>query len=136
MRIKQIKLPVSQRFACTPRQVKAAFGPAALEWVSFGNPIRTFAFDHRASRAPKLSGAVVASAQVNREGLAHLCFFPIMRDGYPDSAASDFATSILPSLARWISEMHSRPATAIVGVEESVIEWNGSDHSVHRLTFL
>lgn len=136
MKIKQINLPASQRFACTPRQVKAAFRATTLEWVSFGSPIRTFSFDHRASAVPKLSGAVVASASVNRDGQAHLCVFPIKRDGYPDSAASDFATSVLPGLASWISEMHSRPETAIVGVEESVIEWTGSGHSVHRLTFL
>ncbi|MCB9886052.1 MAG: hypothetical protein H6838_11190 [Planctomycetes bacterium] len=136
MRIKQIGLPSNHRFACSRRQVKAAFAPGALDWVSFGDPIRTFMFDHRASRIPQLSGFVVASASVNRDESAYLCLFPISRSSYPDTAASDFSARVLPSMARWIMELHSRPSTAVVGVEQSVVEWTGATHEVHKLTFL
>lgn len=136
MRISRITLPRSQRFACTPRQVKATFAPDALEWVSFGSPIRTFSFDHRAARIPKLAGPVVASASVHRDGRAHLCVFPIQREVYPDAAADEFVVAVLPVLAQWIGELHARPETAVVGVEESVVEWTGGKHVLHRLTFL
>jgi len=72
MRISSIKLPKSEVFPCSRRDVKRVFEPTDLEWVSFGHPIRTFSFDTRASEVPKLSRPVALSLAVNRERRAHL----------------------------------------------------------------
>lgn len=136
MRLGKIKLPAVERFACSPRQARAAFAAAALEWISFGKFIRTFSFDSRAARVPKLSGFVVASLAINRRGESHFCVYPVRRDRYPDAAADDFVASVLPRLSGWLAAMQARPATAVVGIEESVVEWTGGGHVTHTLTFL
>lgn len=44
--------------------------------------------------------------------------------------------SVLPRLARWLADMRARPATAVVGLEQAVVEWASETHVIHNVTFL
>jgi len=102
MQIRGIRLPNTEIFACSRRDIKKVFEAAALEWVSFGRPIRSFHFDGRMTRRPTLVGHVVAALTINRDGAAHLCLYPVRRASYPQAARFDFSADILPHLRRWL----------------------------------
>jgi hypothetical protein len=136
VRIRGIRLPDSERFPCARRRIRELFGEEDFAWVSFGFPIRSFRFDTRAARRPKLVGPIVASLAIDRDLVAHLCIYPIRRTGYPVDAERDFSVRVLPSLREWLHAKKSRPATAVVGHESIIVEWTGEEHRCHHLRFL
>jgi hypothetical protein len=136
MQVKTIRLPKSEVFPCSRRDVKVVFDPDELEWVSFGNPIRTFSFDSRATGVPKLSGPVVLSLAISRERTAHLCVFPIPYAKYPEKARGQMVESVLPRFAQWLRAKQRQSTTAVLGHEQIVAEWDGKTHRYHELRFL
>lgn len=136
MRIRGIRLPDSHRFPCSRRRIKELFGAGELAWVSFGSPIRTFRFDSQVAHRPQLVGPVVASVAITRDLEAHLCVYPVARATYPEAAADEFLSRVLPTVRDWLHAKRSRPATGILGHEEIVVEWTGSEHKCHELRFM
>jgi len=136
MRITTIRLPKSELFPCSRRDVKSVFDPDELEWVSFGNPIRTFSFDFYATGVPRLSGPVAISLMMSRVREAHLCVFPVPREGYSEKARAQMVESVLPRFAEWLRAKQSHPDTAVLGHEQIIAEWNGKTHQCHELRFL
>jgi hypothetical protein len=112
--------------------VKELFAADDLEWVSFGHPIRTFSFQSKAQR-PHLTGRVVASLTLNRERRAWLCLYPMRRARYPEAAQADFSAAVLPRLRDWLHEKRRQPETAILGHNETLVEWTGGSHRHHEL---
>jgi hypothetical protein len=133
MRIYGIRLPDAEVFPCSRRRVKEVFANDELEWVSFGNPIRSFRFDGRMTQRPRLVGPVVASLSIDRENSAHLCLYPVKLELYPSPAQAHFSIEVLPRLQRWLHDKQSRPETAIVGHEELLVEWTEQGHRHHEL---
>jgi len=133
MLIRGIRLPDTEVFSCSRRRIREVFGSNELEWVSFGNPIRSFRFDSQVKHQPYLVGPVVASLAINRERSAHLCLYPVRRESYPPPTRSEFSTEVLPRVRRWLRDKQSRPDTAIVGHEELLVEWTGQVHEYHEL---
>jgi hypothetical protein len=136
MRIWTIRLPSSEKFPCSPRDVKRVFSSEELDWVSFGNPIRTFTFDSRATATTTLRGPVTLSLTVNRERRAHLCVFPIAKSDRPELARAELTNVVLPQFADWLRAKQRRPATAVLGHEKIFAEWSGAIHRLHELRYL
>jgi hypothetical protein len=131
-----LKLPKSQRFACSKRDIKMTFPDNVLGWVSLGF-IKSFTFDRRHSPYPKFGGPVVArlSAPHRSDGDSTpiLCLFPVRVDQYPQSAAEEFKSEILPKMKEWLDCELTRPETAVVGLDECiVVEWTGDQHRCHQ----
>jgi hypothetical protein len=104
-------------------------------YVSFGLN-RKFEFDSRCPRPPQLNGTVIASVSCNREEKIRIYFYPISQDLYPQNAKNEFHNEVLPSIKEWVHNQTSKPETAVLGVEQFLIEWNGETHLTHQLNFL
>lgn len=136
MRVRGIRLPDGETFACSRRDIKELFASDDLAWVSFGSPIRSFRFDLQATHRPSLLGPVVASLTINRDREAHLCVYPISREAYSELAKDEMRSRVLPSLRDWLRAKRLQPATATLGHYEIIVEWTGSEHRCHELRFL
>jgi hypothetical protein len=62
MKFRTIKLPDSERFACSARELKAAFSDIENLEVYCGVLGKSFSFDSRSKKRPRLQGLVVAEA--------------------------------------------------------------------------
>jgi len=136
MTIDTIKLPTSERFACSLKAAKQLFAEFENLSVHFGSLGKTFAFDSRAKECPTLSGPVVASLSISRDSKAILRFYAVRRNAYSHTAADEFVTTWLPVMQEWLLSKLSRPATAILGIEQLLIEWNSQKHRKQEIRFL
>jgi hypothetical protein len=125
-----LKLPRSQRFACSKRDIKLVFPDDVLRWVSivFFN---TFDFDRRLAPSPKFVGPVIAQLSAGTEPT--LSIFPVRIDQYPQSVAEEFKSEILPKMKVWLDGELTRSVTDIAGREGFAVEWTGGRHRCHRL---
>lgn len=103
--------------------------------VSFGLT-RKFEFDSRCSKKPIVKGTVVASASCQRDKAINLSFFPISQNNYSKEEYEQFQSEVLPILEEWIREQINKTDTAILGIEELVIERNEKKHLFHKTKFL
>lgn len=136
MKFRTIKLPASERFACTARELKAAFSDVENLAVYCGVLGKSFAFDSRSKNRPRLQGTVVADAQVSRDLASTFNLYVLSREDYPDTAADEFCESIIPEIRQWLKAQLAKPTTAILGVESLLIEWTGHEHKKHMMRFL
>ena len=136
MKFQTIKLPASERFACSARELKAAFSDIENLVVSCGVLGKSFAFDSRSRTRPRLQGTVVAYAQVSRDLTSIFNLYVLSKEDYPEIAAHEFCDSIIPEIREWLKVRLSRPTTAIIGVESLLIEWTGNEHKKHMMRFL
>ena len=136
MKLETISLPKSERFACSARELKAAFSDVEHLGVYCGVLGKSFSFDGRSKTRPKLEGTVVAAAQVSRELEAILNLYAIRREDYPERAAGEFCDSIIPQIRDWLRSQLARQPTAILGVESLIIEWTGREHKKYDMRFL
>ncbi|HYU25410.1 MAG TPA: hypothetical protein VEO74_09425 [Thermoanaerobaculia bacterium] len=136
MELKAIKLPASQSFAASRRAVRQTFGDVDELSAWFGYMTRTFTFDSRLRHRPRIAGTVIASLSVSRDRSAHLRLYPIARALYSDDAAAQFSAEMLPRLKSWLRQQLAKPETAILGVEEIVVEWVRGNHRIHEVRFL
>jgi hypothetical protein len=136
MKLKAIKLPKSKRFACSAKELKAAFSGFENLGVYCGALGKSFEFDGRSKNRPKLEGTVVAQAQVSRELESLLILYPTCREEYSEHAANIFCDKILPQIREWIKSQLAKSQTAILGVETLIVEWTGHEHRKHEMRFL
>jgi hypothetical protein len=136
MKLKTINLPKSERFACSAKELKAAFSGIENLGVYCGALGKSFAFDGSSTNRPKLEGIVVADAQVSRELDAHLILYPVRREDYPERATNEFCDLLLPQIRGWLEVQLAKSQTAILGVESLIIEWTGREHKRHEIRFL
>jgi hypothetical protein len=62
-----------------------------------------------------------------------LCLFPVRVDQYPQSAAGEFKSEILPKMKEWLDRELTRSETAVVGLDECfAVEWTGDQHRCHQ----
>ena len=136
MDFRTINLPPSEKFPCSARILKAAFSDVDNLGIYCGVLGKTFAFDSRSKNRPRLTGTVVAQAQVDRHLAAMLIVYALKNEDYPEKAANEFCSSIIPDVHTWLKAEISKPTTAILGVESLVIEWTGIKHEKHAMRFL
>lgn len=136
MKLETIKLPKSERFACSARELKAAFSGVENLGVYCGALGKSFSFDSRSKRRPTLEGTVVASAQVSRDLEAILNLYAIRREDYSERAADEFRDSIIPQIREWLKSQLAKQRTAVLGVESLLVEWTGRGHKKHEMRFL
>ena len=96
----------------------------------------SFRFDPRCYHQPKLSGTVVASVSVSRDLTAIFQVYSLPVDSYPDDAVAQFKEDILPRMPSWLLAQLAKPQTGILGHEELIVEWTGSEHREHALRLL
>jgi hypothetical protein len=157
VKIRAIKLPKSERFACAPHHIRQTFRSDRLDSVDFGSPDRYFTQrpwvsrflrDGRPSYTPPvhLDGLVVAALTVRRARHAMLQHMPpyiwlrlfaVTSERYSDEAANDFVDKVLPEMRTWLQAQLAKPESMRVGLDEDlVVEWNGTAHVAHRLKYL
>lgn len=124
-----------ETYATNRRQIKFYFSREEDIDVFFGLN-RKFEFDSRCPRTPQLNGTVVASVSCNRDKKISFNFYPISQDFYPQNANMEFHNEVLPSIKEWIHNQISKPETAVLGVEQCIIEWDRKTHLLHHLKFL
>ena len=132
------------RYPCSKRDVKALLGERDDVQVSFGLSKR-YELDGAEVRQPQLQGTVVAVASVDRRpeilefdrthGLtpATVFLYEISRNTYTDEAGSKFSSRVLPALKQWILDELAKPETSVLGIEELIVEWDGSSHRTHQV---
>jgi len=133
MRISERRLPKTEGYPCTRRQVKSTFDGTDVKWISLGS-IRHFEFDKRSTHRPKIQGMVVASVTYSPQREAYVCIYVVRRAEYPAEAQDDFRTHVLPRMRQWLRRQIEKPDTAILGYEEMIVEWNETTHVFHKLT--
>jgi len=136
MRIESIKLPQSERFAASVTTLRSLFRNVEPPSIYLGALSKTFQFDSRCHKRPKLSGVIIASLGVSRQREGLLLFYPVSQKIYSKAAAVEFENSILPQIINWFEKQLSKPETAILGHEDLIIEWVNGEHKFHALRFL
>src|SRR6266404_4072999 len=112
MKFRTINLPNSERFACSARKLKAAFSDVQNLEIYCGVLGKSFAFDSRSKKRPRLQGTVVAQAQINRDLAAILILYALSKGNYPETAANEFCDSIIQEIHQWLNGQLAKPKTA------------------------
>lgn len=136
MVLKSTVVPKSRRLAARKSCVKSAFEGVEPISIWLGGLTKTFAFDSRATKRPKLVGPVVASVSVSRDRSAIFQLYPVDRSRYPELASAAFEAEVLGHIREWLDRQLSKPETAVLGCEELVVEWRGGKHQTHELRYL
>ncbi|GAB1779538.1 hypothetical protein PMEGAS67_50150 [Priestia megaterium] len=124
-----------ETYVTTKKQLKKYISPLTNVDFSFGLT-RCFEYDNSRSHHPELKGTVVAVASFYRDRSFNLSFFPIVRNVYPEAAYEEFNHNILLAIQRWVCEQLKKPDTAIVGIEQLIVEWKDNKHLLNNVTFL
>jgi len=124
-----------ETYVTTKKQLKKYISQLTNVDFSFGLT-RYFEWGSRRSHHPKLKGTVVAVVSFYRDKSLNLSFFPIVSNLYPEAAYEEFNYNILQAIQKWVCQQLEKPDTAMVGVEQLVVEWDGNKHLLHSVTFL
>ncbi|MGI8382565.1 hypothetical protein ACR0S4_28775 [Priestia megaterium] len=124
-----------ETYVTTKKQLKKYISPLTNVDFSFGLT-RCFEWGNRRSHCSKVKGTVVVVVSFHRDKSLNLSFFPIARNVYPEAAYVEFNNNILLAIQRWMCEQLEKPDTAIVGIEQLLVEWEGNKHLLHNVTFL
>jgi hypothetical protein len=136
MTLKSINLPKSERFAVSAAYLRRVFGDIDPLSAYRGSLGKTFTFDSRCSKRPRLVGPVVASIQVSRDRTAILQLYPVKVRDYSEETAVQFAEQVLPDLKGWLTTQLAKPETAVLGYQQVVVEWSAGGHKIHEVRFL
>ena len=136
MQLKSVGLPKTRRFCISKAALKRTFGDIESLSVHMGDLGQTFKFDERCYQHPRLSGSVVASLSVSREATAILQFYAVPVGSYAPPAVVDFRDRVLLRLRNWLLSRLHRPQTAVLGHEQRIVEWTGTEHREHDVRYL
>jgi transposase InsO family protein len=62
--------------------------------------------------------------------------YPIPVGVYPSNALAEFKERVLPSMRTWLIAKLRRPKTAVLGYDERIVEWTGTEHQEHDVRYL
>jgi len=136
MKISVLKLPRSERFICSTKQVKTLFSDVEELSVHFGSLGKTFHFDGRCPKRPQLTGHIAASLSVTRQRTSILCFYPLQRDELSEMSVLNFTNELLPQMQNWLGQKLAKTETEILVVEQFLVELTGGQFKTHNLRFL
>lgn len=136
MLLKANRLPKTERFASSEKALRASFRMFDSLGIYLGFLGKRFQWDSRCHRRPTLHGPVVASLGLSRDRKAILQLYAIGVSAYPLEAVHQFEADVVPRLRAWLASHLAIPATAVLGCEEVVVEWSGSEHRSHIVPYL
>ncbi len=136
MKLKSIKLPDSETFICSSKELKKVFSNVEDMFISLGHIQKKISFDSRCTHKPILIGKVVSSLGVSRNLSAILNLYPIKADEYSKKLSDEFVEKIIPQLYMWLENQISKSDTAILGYEQMIIELTQKKYKIHNLKFL
>jgi hypothetical protein len=136
VRLRSIGLPKTRRFCTSKAELKRTFGEIEPLSIHMGDLGSTFKFDGRCHQRPRLGGPVVASLNVSRDMTAMLQLYAVPVNVYGSPAVEDFKQQVLPSLRSWLVSQLRRPQTAVLGYEQRIVEWTGTEHREHDIRYL
>ncbi|QSX18452.1 hypothetical protein [Priestia megaterium] len=125
----------NERYVTNKKQVKSNLPNDENITVVMGLS-RVFELDSRCSAGLKIKGTVVASISCQRDKTIGVSFFPISRNLCNEKAYEEFNAIVLCDIKKWIEEQVSKPDTAILGIEELIIDWDGQNYLFHHVRFL
>jgi hypothetical protein len=124
------KYPVSKKI------ITSAFGNFGKLRCTFASARATFNLDSRCFERPVINGLVVASLSVSRARTALLQIYPAEIAFFGASATSRFEAFVVPHLAKWLQQQLKKPETAVLGHEQIIVSWNGSEFEYAQVRFL
>jgi hypothetical protein len=77
----------------------------------------------------------VASLTVSPTSGAYLSLYPVLRADFPESAVSEFNTSVLPQFRAWLTARLSRPEIEVSGHVQIIAEWVDGGYRLHQLRY-
>lgn len=136
MRLSSVALPKGRWFCSRKNALKGVFSDLEPLSIHMGSLGAKFAFDSRCPQRPVLTGPVVASLSVSRELTGILSLYGISASEYGTDARAHFEDRVLPRMRQWLIDQIGKPETAVLGVEQLIIEWTGQEHREHSLRYL
>jgi hypothetical protein len=128
------KLPSTEIYACSKKEAKSLFGEIDSLVIHFGEGTH-FEFDKGVHQPPELVGTVVATATVDREGEASLCFFPISKSDYAEHEHLEFVQNELAQVLSWLKEELGLPDTRVVSNRQFILESVVDGFKHHQVHF-
>ena len=128
------KLPSTEVYACSKKEVKATFGEMDGLVIHFGEETH-FEFDKGVHHPPELVGTVVAIAMVGREGDASLSFFPIRKSDYAEHEHLEFVERELGEVRSWIEQELALPETQSLSNRQFILESVVDGFKHHQVHF-
>jgi hypothetical protein len=128
------KLPSTEIYACSKKEAKSLFGEIDSLVIHFGEGTH-FEFDKGVHQPPELAGTVVATATVDREGEASLCFFPIRKSDYAEHEHLEFVQNELAQVLSWLKEELGLPDTRVVSNRQFILESVVDGFKHHQVHF-
>jgi hypothetical protein len=125
----------NEKYPTSKYQLKLLFSDIETLRILFGLN-RKFEFDSRCSNKPNIKGVVVASISYHRDRTVNFSLYPLSINDYPEKAVEDFNNVILLDIQQWLKVQIDKPETALLGIEQLVVEWNGNKHLFHSVKFL
>ena len=133
---KPMSISGDRRFPITKASIRENFGHFNALSCYFGNLNAEFRFDSRCNHRPALTGPVVASLSFSRARSAILQLYSIAADAYPPEAVHQFQTDVISRLKFWLEQQIAKPETAVLGAEQLIVCWNGTEHDLLAVRFL
>ena len=124
------KYPVSKK------TITSAFGNFEKLRCSFGSASALFRLDSRCTERPEINGIVVASPSVSRARTAILQIYPAQNAFFGGPASAKFESSVMPYLAKWLQSHLNKPETAVLGHEQSIVSWTGTEFQFVQVRYL
>jgi hypothetical protein len=128
-------LPKTESYISTKKNINASLGHYEMLAVTFGLR-RKFEFDSRCSNKPIIKGLVIVSVSITRSREILVSFYPVALTDLSADAITEFHKNTLQAISKWIDGMIGKPETAIVGVEQLIVEIVGNSFKFHQMTFL
>lgn len=120
-----------ESYACSRMAVRKCFEQADL--TVFWGDKRSFAFDRRMGKVPKIEGFVVASLFINRnmiDGHGILNFHTITDEGYGERQKKLFEDACLPRMKDWLTAKIQQGGKAAL-----LVAWTGTSFRLQELQF-
>ena len=115
------KLPSSEIYACTKNEAKSVFFELDEVEIHFGQETH-FEFVSGVHQPPKITGAVVASATIDRDGTATLHFYPIRKEDYSEHEHAECVESELVKMRDWLKVGQAVPEVQVVSNRQLILE--------------
>ncbi len=115
------KLPNSEIYACSKNEAKSVFSEIDEMEIHFGQETH-FEFVSGVNHPPKLTGSVVASATIERDGVTILHFYPIRKEDYSDHEHSECVELELIKIRDWLVAEQALPEVQVVANRQLILE--------------
>ena len=102
--------------------------------IHFGEETH-FEFHKGVHHPPELTGTVVATATVDREGEATLSFFPIRKSDYAEHEHLKFVEHELGAVCSWLKEELGLVETQVVGNRQFILEFVVDGFKHHQVQY-